>query len=143
METGSDRPVNEPGSVAVYQRSTGEVALLDSQHSELAVNLGEFGHDLFTFVPVDQDVAVFGALDKYLGPAAVESVKREGTRVLVRLLEPADFGAYLQKPPLGLKVDGKALPASAYTYSGRLLRVPKETFNPGRSDHEVELVLSK
>jgi hypothetical protein len=98
---------------------------------------------LFTFVLVDQDVAVFGALDKYLGPAAVESVKRERTRILVRLLEPVDFGAYVQKPLRELKVDGKTLSASAYTYSGSLLRIPNAAFSPGRSDHEVELVLSE
>jgi raffinose synthase len=129
--------------VAVYQRSTGSITVLDFRHSEIPVKLGEFGHDLFTLVPVDQDIAIFGSLDKYLSPAAIESVQRLGTNVKVRLLEPGEFGAFLQKPPRLLKVDRKTLPSSAYRYSGHLLRIPKGSFDASLHDHEVEIVLSK
>jgi hypothetical protein len=129
--------------IAVYQRSTGTVTILNSKQSDLTVSLAEFGHDLFTFVPVDRGVAVFGSLDKYLGPSALESVRRQGSSVLVRLPEPGDFGAYLAKGPRAIKVDGKTLPAHAYTYSQRLLRIPKESFEKQLADHEVELALAE
>jgi raffinose synthase len=135
--------VFERGPIAIYQRSTGLVTLLDSQRLEVAVKLGEFGHDLFTLVPIDKDVAIFGLLDKYLGPAAIESVKRKGMNVVVRLPEAGEFGAYTKKSPFAVKVDGKTLPTSAYKYSHHLLRIPRRSFDSVLSNHEVQLVLSR
>lgn len=114
---------------------------MNSKDSELALKLGEFGHDLFTLVPVDRDAAIFGLLDKFLGPSAIESVKRQGRDIVVHLPEPGDFGAFLQKPPRGVKVDGRTLSPSGYSYSGRLLRIPRASFGNGSSEHEVEIVL--
>jgi hypothetical protein len=59
------------------------------------------------------------------------------------LPEPGDFGAYLAKGPRAIIVDGKTLPAHAYTYSQRLLRIPKESFEKQLADHEVELALAE
>ncbi len=92
---------------------------------------------------VDQNIAVFGSVDKYLGPAAVESVKRVGASVVVRILEPGEFGAFLQKPPRLLRVDGKTLSSSAYKYSEHLVRIPKESFGKSPGDHDIEIVLPK
>jgi hypothetical protein len=136
-------PQTAEESVAVYQRSTGSVTVLDFKHPELPLKLGEFGHDLFTLVPVDQNIAIFGSVDKYLGPAAIDSVKRTGATVLIRLIEPGEFAAFLQSPPHALKVDGKAVSASTYKYSGRLLRISKESFDKTLSNHKIKIVLAK
>jgi raffinose synthase len=150
MVSGVVRPQDVSGLVnaqqyvkdfAVYRRSTGTVTILNSKRSDLAVELAEFGHDLFTFVPVDRGVAVFGFLDKYLGPSALQSVRHQGSSVLVTLSEPGDFGSYLAKAPRAIKVDGKTLPAHLFTYSHRLLRIPKESFEKELAGHEVELVV--
>jgi raffinose synthase len=137
------QPARAEGAIAVYRRSAGTVSILNSKQSELAINLSEFGHDLFTLVPVDQGVAVFGSLDKYLGPAALVSVERKGASIVVSLQEPGDFGAYLARMPHAVKVDGKTLPSHSFTYSRGLLRIPKESFDKGSSDHRVQLVLAK
>jgi hypothetical protein len=92
---------------------------------------------------VDDGVAVLGLLNKYLGPAALESVKRQGTTVVIRLPEPGVFGAYLAEPPRALKVDGETLSAKSYTYSHRLLRIPRESFNKEASGHEITIYLAK
>ncbi|MGH9940755.1 MAG: Sip1-related alpha-galactosidase [Pyrinomonadaceae bacterium] len=114
--------------VAVYRRSDGQVSLLSATNQTLPLSLTARGFDLFTLSPAGGGVAVFGLLDKYLGPAAVVSASRQGRQVEVRLREAGDFGAWLEHPPARVELDGRALPASAYSYSRGLLRVPRATF---------------
>ncbi len=125
--------------IAVYDRSTGKAAVLDAAHPLLGINLGEFGWDLFTLVPVKDGTAVLGLLDKYLGPAAVVSVSRIDRTLTVRLAEAGDFGAYLDRAPQSVKIDGKAALPSEYSYSEGLLRIPRNSFGAGNGEHELEL----
>jgi hypothetical protein len=133
----------------VYRRSDGRVLLFDERRSVTTLVLNSFGFDLFTFVPVNQGVAVFGLLDKYLGPAAVVSQKVEQNRVTVRLREAGDFGAWLDKAPARVEIDGQPLAPADYSYSEGLLRVPKETFGRraggggAAAEREVRIVLAR
>jgi raffinose synthase len=133
---------NGPKSVAVYRRSSGRVTLLDARQASLAFSLESFGYDLFTLAPVGQGVAVFGLLDKYLGPAAVVSQKTEGERVTVRLREAGDFGAWLDRAPAGVEMDGRALPSSAYSYNQGLLRIPQASFGNQAGERELRITLA-
>jgi hypothetical protein len=126
----------------MYVRSTGKVAVLDAQHPAVRFTLGEIGCDLFTLVPANGGGAVFGLLDKYLGPAGVVSVERSDQAIAVTLAEAGDFGAYLAHQPLALKIDGKTMPPSAYSYSEELLRIPPRSFGAGNSEHAVEIQLT-
>jgi hypothetical protein len=128
--------------VAVYQRSSGLVSLLDAKQMSLPFSLAAFGYELFTLVPVNQGVAVLGLLDKYLGPAAVVSQKRESSRVTVRLREAGDFGAWLEQAPLRVELDGRELPSSAYSYSQNLLRVSRASFGDKTGEREIRIALS-
>ena len=127
--------------VAVYQRGGGSVTLLDPTSPPIAVALLGNGFDLFTFVPVEGGVAVFGLLDKYLGAAAVVSVKRGGAETFVRLREAGTFGAWTAVPPARVEIDGRALRPSQYSYDAGLLRVPAESFVGGAGEREVRMVL--
>lgn len=131
-----------PPRVAVYRRSSGQVTLLDTRHPTLPFSLGEFGFDLFTLVPVDQGAAVFGLLDKYLGPAAITSQSRPRGQVLVRLREAGDFGAWLDRPPARVEIDGRGLPPPAYSYSRGLLRVPQSSFGNRAGEIELRILLA-
>jgi hypothetical protein len=93
--------------------------------------LSELGFDLFTLARVEGGVAVFGLLDKYVGPAGVVSVKREARAVTVRLREAGDFGAWLERAPESVEAGGRVLPSSAYVYSGGLLRIPRASLGTG------------
>jgi hypothetical protein len=145
-----DADVTTPGGdfssplpkTAVYRRSDGSVTLLDPAGPPLAVDLSENGFDLFTLVPVEGGVAVFGLLDKYLSPAAVVSVKHGGGETIVRLREGGAFGAWTAAPPARVEVDGRALPSSQYSYDAGLLRVPAESFGGGGGEREVKIVLT-
>ncbi|HYG81656.1 MAG TPA: Sip1-related alpha-galactosidase, partial [Pyrinomonadaceae bacterium] len=129
-------------AVAVYQRSSRSVVLLTGQNASRQFSLADFGHDLFTLVPASRGVAVFGLLDKYLGPAAVVSQSTEADGVTVRLREAGDFGAWLERRPVGVELDGRALPASAYSYERGLLRVPRSSFGGRTGERELRLLLA-
>ncbi|MBV9928703.1 MAG: hypothetical protein JOZ96_27055 [Acidobacteria bacterium] len=129
---------------AVYQRGRARASLLRDYETALPFTLGELGHDLFTVVPVERGAAVFGLLDKYVGAAAVRSVTRDADKALnVRLAESGDFGAWLARRPLRVEVDGRPLPASSYTYTGGLLRVPRASFGAGAGEREVKIALAR
>jgi hypothetical protein len=134
--------VNGPMPVAVYRRSSGSASLLNARQSSLPFSLDGFGYDLFTLAPVNQGVAVFGLLDKYLGPAAVVSLKREANSVTVRLREAGDFGAWLDQAPVRLEIDGRELPPSAYSYGRGLLRVQRASFGDKTGERELRITLA-
>ncbi|HEY0376675.1 MAG TPA: Sip1-related alpha-galactosidase [Pyrinomonadaceae bacterium] len=129
--------------VAVYRRGRGRAVLLAGKNAAFQFTLADFGHDLFTLVPVNRGVAVFGLLDKYLGPAAVLSQKLEDGRVTIRLREAGDFGAWLARPPAGVELDGRRLAPSSFSYREGLLRVPRSSFGGGAGEREVSIMLAR
>ena len=129
--------------IAVYQRGRGRASLLRDRDAALPFTLGELGQDIFTLADVERGVAVFGLLDKYLSPAAVVSVKPDPRGVTVRLREAGEFGAWVERAPSRIEVDGRALAASAYSYAGGLLRVPAAAFGERAGVREVRIVLAR
>lgn len=129
--------------VAAYRMSDGRVVLLDAKNPKLPLELAEGGFDLLTLVPVEEGAAVFGLFDKYLSPAGVVSVSREGDACTVRLREVGDFGAWLEHPPTRVQIDGRALSASAYDYAGGLLRVPRSSFGDGAGERRLKIFLAR
>ncbi|HEX8355367.1 MAG TPA: Sip1-related alpha-galactosidase, partial [Pyrinomonadaceae bacterium] len=129
--------------VAVYRRSDGRVFVLGGGDARaLPVSLAEGGFDFYTLVPAGGGVAVFGLLDKYVGPAAVVSQSLAGGSAVVRLREAGDFGAWVARAPARVEVDGRRLPPSAYDYAGGLLRVPRLSFGGRAGEREVRVTLA-
>jgi raffinose synthase len=139
LAAGSGRAA---ATVAVYRRGSGSASLLGAGSETLPVMLGEGGYDFFTIVPMDGGIAVFGLLDKYVGPAAVVGVSRSGRRVRVQLEEGGDFGAWAAYAPARVEIDGRVLPASLYSYKDELLRVPRASFAGREGAREVVIVLA-
>jgi raffinose synthase len=129
-------------SVAVYQRSNGRVGLLNARQPTLPLSLDEFGFDLFTLAPAVRGFAAFGLLDKYLGPAAINSQRRERNEVVLRLSEAGEFGAWAARSPVRVMLDGRALAPNAYSYAQGLLRVPAASFNGRTGEHELRISLA-
>ncbi|HEY0173630.1 MAG TPA: Sip1-related alpha-galactosidase [Pyrinomonadaceae bacterium] len=130
--------------VAVYRRSDGRAfALGGGGPRSLPVSLAEGGFDFFTLVPAEGGVAVFGLLDKYVGAAAVVSLSRGAGAVDVRLREGGDFGAWLERAPARVELNGRPLPPSAYSYSGGLLRVPASSFGAARGERVLRIRLAR
>ncbi len=133
---------NASTRVAVYRRSDGGVSVLSSANPTLPLSLAKRGFELFTLSPVKGGIAVFGLLDKYLGPAAIVSARRQGGQVEVRLREAGDFGAWLEQPPAKLELDGRTLPPSAYSYRRGLLHIPRASFSAGVSERQLRIQLA-
>jgi raffinose synthase len=127
--------------IAVYQRSSDRATLLDASDATIPLSLNQHGFDLFTVVPVDQGVAVFGLLDKYLGPAAIISVSRQREQSVIRLREAGDFGAWLERPPVKLEVDGRDLQPGRYSYRDGMLHIPHASFGDRVGEREIRIVL--
>jgi hypothetical protein len=127
---------------AVFKRNTNQVAMISATSDSVPFSLGASGFDLFTIVPVDQDVAVFGLIDKYLGPAAVLSSTRQKDEVVVRLQESGDFGAWLARAPQKVTIDGQKLASSGFTYKEGLLSIPRSSFGNKKGEREVGIVLA-
>jgi hypothetical protein len=125
--------------VAVFRRSDGRAFMLSGDEA-LPVSLAEGGFDFFTLAPASGGVAVFGLLDKYVGPAGVVFVSAERGGVEVRLREGGDFGAWLERAPARVELDGRPLPRSAYTFAGGLLRVPAAAFGGRGGERAVRIV---
>jgi hypothetical protein len=122
--------------------SDGRVTLLSDAVSA-PVLLADGGFELFTLARVEEGAAVFGLLDKYVSPAGVASVKSDARGLTVRLREAGEFGAWLARAPSRVEVDGRALPASAFTYAGGLLRVPAASFGGLAGEREVRIVTAR
>jgi hypothetical protein len=128
--------------VAIYRRSDGAVSLQRGDNPVTSLTLSASGFELFTLSPIGGGIAVFGLLDKYLGPAAVVSQTRQDRQVEVRLREAGDFGAWLEQPPAKVELDGRALPQSAYSYARGLLRIPRASFGAGAGERQLRIRLA-
>ncbi len=130
--SAGDAPDLESGmsgedALAVYQRSIHSAVLL-APGTRLPLRLDALGADLFTLVPLRQGLAVFGLLNKYIGPAAVQGVEWQSGRAYIRLAQAGDFGAWLIRPPLAVAINGHPLASAAYQYQAHLLTIPKASF---------------
>ncbi|HEY0321783.1 MAG TPA: Sip1-related alpha-galactosidase [Pyrinomonadaceae bacterium] len=138
IESLSGKRIN--GQVAVYQRGSERAALLEDQNTILAFTLNSFGYDLFTLVPVNGGVAVFGLLNKYLGPAAIVSQKIDINGATIRISEAGDFGAWLNQVPMRVEIDGQLLKPSDYSYNQHLLRIPQSSFGNRAGEREIRII---
>ncbi|HEX8686246.1 MAG TPA: Sip1-related alpha-galactosidase [Pyrinomonadaceae bacterium] len=129
--------------VAVYRRSDGRAFVLGGGARSLPLELDGGAFDFFTLAPVEGGCAVFGLLDKYVGPAAVVSLGRGDGSLEVRLREGGDFGAWLERAPSRVELDGRPLPPSAYSYGGGLLKVPASGFGAGRGERVLRILVGR
>ena len=127
--------------VAVYRRSDGRAFMLEGDRA-LPLSLAEGGFDFFTLVPAERDFAAFGLLDKYVGTAGIVSQDFSGGAVTVRLRETGDFGAWVERTPSRVELDGRRLPPSQYSYVGGLLRVPRASFGNRAGARELRITLA-
>ncbi len=85
-----------------------------------SVSLPRGGWEMAYVVPLQRGVALFGALDKYLGPVAIQRTAWTGDLLTVELYGGTRFGAYLEQSPAAVTVDGAA---ARFTFKDHLLVV--------------------
>ena len=96
------------GDYAVYLQRAGTAHRLTSSTS-LEVTLGRAEWEIATFSPLDDGWGVFGLLDKYNGPVAIENWQVLGAREAVaRLRDGGRVGFHAPARPRQVKVNGRA-----------------------------------
>lgn len=144
--SGADTPdlagggMSGPMALVVYRLTTHSATLL-APGERLPIKLDALGADLFTVTRLRRGLAIFGLLNKYLGPAAVESVQWRTGGAVIRLAQAGEFGAWLLRPPVAVAINGKTLPATAYQYQAHLLRIPAASFPAAGQPCQVSLWL--
>jgi len=78
---------------------------------------------LFIIVPIEDEFAAIGALNKYISPKCLSSVNVADGKIEVKLKEGCEFGAYMKKAPVSIDVDGKSLDIDKWSHKDNLLRV--------------------
>lgn len=78
------------GQVAAFRWNTREARLLMADNS-WPFDISSFGDEMFWLARVQHGWAVFGRADKFLGPAAVETLEATPERLVVRLIEQGPF----------------------------------------------------
>lgn len=125
--------------LAFYQRSRHRAGLLDGAQPGFAYSLDSLKADLFTLVAIERGVAVFGLLDKYLGPAEIIAQSWQGSELVIRLRDAGEFGAWLEQAPRSVVVDGKRVSNQAFSYADNLLRIQRSAFAARNEEHEIRL----
>ncbi len=116
----------------VYDQGRGQARLLGTG---MPFTVGWTDPRLYTVVPVTAGRAVLGLLDKYVGPAAVQSVQSNAHTLRIHLSEAGRFGVWCDKPPGHLVVDSKPFPVQ---YKGGMVTVSAAAFGSG-AEHVVDL----
>jgi hypothetical protein len=113
----SDAEGLQPGEYAYYARMKDEAGRLAEP---LSFGLEPRQAELFTIAPLRDGVAVFGLLDKMVGPAALGAVSRQAGEVAVEVKGSGVLGVYTISPPSS--VEG----AAEWSYRSGLLRARLE-----------------
>jgi len=91
---------------AVYDYFSGDLRLA-KQKDSFEVSLSRMGYSLQYIVPIENDFAPFGLVNKYNGPATIIAKKWNGKNAEVTLYEGGSFKAYCMQKPKRILVNEK------------------------------------
>jgi hypothetical protein len=124
--TGSFRAADVPGlpgdNFVIYEYFSNRLQVV-KRDQILPLDLKRMGYALYYVVPLKATAAAIGLINKYNAPKTITSQSLTANSMEVTLAEGGTFGAYLQKAPSRVEVDGKELTGQQFLYEGQLLRV--------------------
>lgn len=126
--------------LAVYRWRSGRTSLVRREDDGVRVELGDADADMLSVVRVERGVAVFGLIHKYLGPAGVASVARRRSTTTIVLREGGRFGAWVERSPRSVTIDGVAVPARYLHLRHHLLEIDGAAF-PARGKPTIQIDL--
>jgi hypothetical protein len=112
-----------PGdNFVVYEYFSRQLQVVKRDQS-LPLDMKRMGYALYYVVPLKEAAAPLGLINKYNAPKTITRQTLAAHALEVTLAEGGTFGAYLQKAPVRVEVDGKELTGQQYRYEGQLLSV--------------------
>ncbi len=118
----------EGSNFVVYEHFSRQLKLMEKNDS-FQVNLKNNDTKLYLVIPIKDSFAEIGALDKYISPKWVELINRFSDRIEIGLKEGCEFGAYSNKLPKKIDVNGKKINREKWTYENNLLTVNLREIN--------------
>ena len=115
----------EGGTFAIHEYFSGKLTTLGLEE-KMDVRVKGWGVKLYSVTPIVDGFAAIGLANKYLSPATVDSVDRDGDHVRITLLEAGRFKAYCELPPEEVSADGA--------------QIESESFDPTTGELTVELI---
>ncbi|MDX1769435.1 MAG: Sip1-related alpha-galactosidase, partial [Arenibacter troitsensis] len=107
---------------AVYEHFSQKLITLEKNES-LPVKLGKMGYALYNIVPIEQDIALIGLIDKYLSPKTIISQSVDEENIRVKLSTSGKFAALLPHSPVSVRVNDKELATHTWSYQEGLFIV--------------------
>lgn len=105
---------------AVFEHFSGEMVLA-SYHESIRLSLHRMDKKLFVIVPIENEFAAFGLVNKYNAPKTILSIQHTHNAVVVKVSESATFAAYSAKKPSAIRINGAAINTSSVQFNGGLL----------------------
>ncbi len=102
----SDVPGLEGDRFAVYAHHARSLAVIRADAS-LPVTLPELAAEVFTFVPIDGEIAAIGLADKFNSAGAIIAKRWDGQDYTITLRDGGSFVAWCKREPTSVLVDGK------------------------------------
>ncbi len=94
--------------------------LIAGRNQALPVMLGRFGYKLYYISPMEDGFAPVGLTDKYNAPGTIESCRRTGNVITIKIGESGPFAAYSSKRPKEVRVNNSKIP---FKYAGGMITV--------------------
>lgn len=117
----SDIPSLNEGIYVLYAHGSKELVSL-SQASKIPVELGEYGYEIFTVVPVQNGFAPIGLSGKYNSGGTITSVTPKHDGFDIKLMDGGQFIAWSENEPVKVMINGQSVPFH-YNSSNRKLSI--------------------
>jgi hypothetical protein len=130
----------EGKTFAVNEYFSGELTTLGLEE-EMEVRLQGWDVKLYSVAPIVDGFAAIGLANKYVGPATVASVDRDGDQVRVTLAEAGRFKAYCARPPKEVRADGAQIESKSFDPATGELMVQLINIPGGSGPVTVEIKL--
>jgi len=103
----------EGNMFAVHEYFSGELTTLGLEE-EMEVRFRGWDVKLYSVVPILDGFAAIGLTNKYVSPATVASLERDGDHIRVTLAEAGRFKAYCASPPKEISADGAEIESKSF-----------------------------
>lgn len=113
---------------AVYEHSSQTMQIV-RREEVIPLDLKKFGSAYYNIVPVKNDVAVIGLLNKLNATKAVSDLKSKVTQISFSLYEGGDVLIYSAKQPKAVLVNNKIFNNYTYTSCKLVLKLKEESKN--------------